>query len=257
MQIVQYINLVKSDSLPGNYGSVYTTSGGYKIPLLPGDDFEADDVAGHGTHTAGSAAGATLKTPAETTGACGGTEVLGCVGGCVDADRSSWGDDVLTSLPSYSHFDVDIDRLCPMLDCDEETDPRCLSDDVAQTLTDHGGMARGAKLAIFDVFAGELGLTDFAGNWLWLPCMEAGCKIHSASLGADNNCLVDSLDIAYDEFMYEVSCRVRKIDPTPEKTNSPVEILHDLLRNGRICFVLETSDVSPLDGRVMSPLLRQ
>lgn len=205
MQIIQYINLVKPDSLPGDHGSAFSTTGGFTIPWLPGDDFEADEVAGHGTHTAGSAAGATLNTPAETATACSGTEVLGCVGGCIDGDRSSFGDDALTTLPSYAHFDVDIDRLCPMADCDEETDPRCLSDDVAQTLTDHGGMAQGAKLAIFDVFHGERGLTQFAGNALWLPCLEAGCKIHSASLGSDDVCVVESLDVLYDEFMYEVS----------------------------------------------------
>lgn len=178
------------------------------------DGFQGDDVEAHGTHTAGSALGATLNNPAETPTACSGTEVPGCVGGCIDADRTSWGDDLLTLLPEFSHFDVDFDRLCPMVDCDDTTDQRCLSDNVGQTLADHGGMAQGAKLAFFDVFADDFSFRQYVGNGLWEPCLEAGCKIHSVSIGADHGCMVHDLDVLYDEFMYNVSCS-REIDLTP------------------------------------------
>lgn len=99
----------------------------------------------------------------------------------------------------------DLDRICPAFGCDEMTEPWCLSDDVGQTLTDHGGMAQGAKLSIFDVFYGIGGYSHLAGNGLWEPCAEAGCKIHSASLGGDTQCEADAITIVYDEFMYKVS----------------------------------------------------
>lgn len=170
-------------------------------------------MEGHGTHTAGSALGSTLNTPAETPTTCGGSEVPGCVGGCIDVDDSSWGDDLLTLPAGYSPFGVDIDRLCPMVDCDEETDQRCLTDNVGQTLADHGGMAQGAKLAFFDVFAGNFSFRSHAGNGLWEPCLVAGCKIHSVSIGASVECEVQKLDILYDDFMYNVSC-IDDTEPT-------------------------------------------
>ena len=212
VQVIQYINAVEADSIPGPVPS--TTSGGKIIVWLPSDGFQGDDVEKHGTHTAGSAVGATLNNPAKTPTTCSGTEVPGCVGGCIDADRSSWGDDLLTLLPDHSHFDVDFDRLCPMVDCDDATDQRCLNDDVGQTLADHGGMAQGAKLAFFDVFAGDASLRQLVGDGLWEPCLEAGCKIHSVSIGADRECTVHDLDVLYDDFMYNVSCRP-KLHLTP------------------------------------------
>ena len=208
--------MVKSDSLNWSHGSSFTTSGGDQHPWLPGDEFEADRVGGHGTHVAGSAAGATFSTPAETTTTCSGSEIPGCVGGCIDPDRTSWGDDLLTSQPDDSLFEADLDRLCPMVDCDDDNDKRCLSDDVGQTLTDNGGMAQGAKLAIFDVFSRDASLYGYPGNGLWVPCLEAGCKIHSMSAGADNFCVVGALDVEYDEFMYQVRT-LRHIDLAPAK----------------------------------------
>eukprot|EP00904_Undaria_pinnatifida_P011011 jgi/Undpi1/703/HiC_scaffold_10.g04167.m1 len=167
-----------------------------KHPWIPAYHFEEDDVEGHGTHVAGSAAGAMLTTPAETSTTCSGTEVPGCVGGCVDPDDAPVG--------------ADLDSLCPMLGCDDTTDERCLSDDVGQTLADHGGMARGAKLAIFDVGVGGDLFFPLVGSDLWKPCLEAGCMIHSLSGGRDDLCEVDALDIEFDTFMHEVHF----IDPT-------------------------------------------
>eukprot|EP00904_Undaria_pinnatifida_P010989 jgi/Undpi1/701/HiC_scaffold_10.g04165.m1 len=194
-KIIQYIDLYKSVVLPGSHGTSSGTSGV--------NHFAEDDVDGHGTHVAGSAAGAMLTTPAETSTACSGTEVPGCVGGCVDLDRTSWGDDLLTLLPDDSRLDADLDSLCPMLGCDDTTDQRCLSDDVGQTLADHGGMAQGAKLAIFDVGGGEDFFFSHVGSDLWQPCLEAGCMIHSMSGGGDDVCAVNALDIEFDTFMHE------------------------------------------------------
>lgn len=164
---------------------------------FPGDRFGDDEKAGHGTHTAGTAAGATLNNPAETT-ECDTGKTLSCAGACIDATGS---DDDLVS--SYYQAD-DIDRQCPFFGCDDDSD-LCLGDDVGVTLAENGGMAQGAKLAIFDVFAGETSLAYYAGNGLWEPCLEAGCKIHSNSWGGDGVCTLSALDILYDEFMYKVN----------------------------------------------------
>lgn len=202
--------MVKTDSVPGSHGTSFHTSGSDQAPWLPGRFFENDDVIGHGTHTAGSVAGASLKTPAETI-TCSEPKELGCVGGCIDRDVPGWSDDLYPTSSSQATWAGDIDRICPAFECDNTTGPSCLSDDVGQTLTEHGGMAQGAKLAIFDAFVGEYALSDYPGNGLWEPCEEAGCKIHSASLGGDIGCEVESLNVVYDDFMYKVSCS-RKID---------------------------------------------
>ena len=194
--------MIKPDSVPGSHGSSFATSNGDRFPWTPAGGFEEDEVAGHGTHTAGSAAGASLNTPAETV-SCDGTKVLGCVGGCIEPDGTRSTDD-LVDYGSQTSYDEDIDRICPMFECDDEAEQWCLSDDVAETLTEHGGMARGAKLAIFDTFSGDLALVDYPGNGLWEPCLEAGCKLHSSSWGGDYMCSVDTLDVVYDDFMYKV-----------------------------------------------------
>ena len=49
------------------------------------------------------------------------------------------------------HDAVDLDRLCPRYDCDGLGEEYCLDDDEGSTLAAHGGIARGAKLAIFDI----------------------------------------------------------------------------------------------------------
>ncbi|CAN0100531.1 unnamed protein product, partial [Ascophyllum nodosum] len=198
-KVIQYINLVKSDSEPSSHGEHYTTEQGEQITWLDAAYFEQDGAAGHGTHTAGSAAGATLNTPAEAV-TCSSPDVLGCVGACI-SDSSAYDDDDLLTYYDPSHS-ADLDRLCPSFDCGEYGEEVCLSEDVEQTLADHGGMAQGAKLAIFDMFYGEVGLGSFAGNGVWEACLEAGCKVHSNSYGADLLCEMSELDLEYDDFMY-------------------------------------------------------
>lgn len=189
VQVIQYIDFIKPDSAAGTESTAYS--------WIPADGFGDDDKAGHGTHTAGTAAGATLNNPAETV-ECAAGQTLSCVGACIDAVGSD--DD----LVAYSYQADDIDRQCPMFGCDDETEP-CLGDDVAATLSENGGMAQGAKLAIFDVASSEDFLSDFAGNNLWEPCLEAGCKIHSGSFGSDGTCELGSMDVVYDDFMYQVT----------------------------------------------------
>lgn len=163
---------------------------------VPGGRFGDDDKAGHGTHTAGTAAGSTLNSPAETTD-CETGKTLSCAGACIDTTGGSDDD-----LVSYYYQVDDIDRICPFFGCDDSE--VCLGDDVGVTLAENGGMAQGAKLAVFDIFAGETSLGTYAGNGLWEPCLEAGCKIHSNSWGFDGVCLLSALDILYDDFMYQV-----------------------------------------------------
>lgn len=181
------------------YVHIYVAS-----PTLPSlllvflvDRFGDDEKAGHGTHTAGTAAGSTINNPAETTD-CEAGRTLSCAGACID-DAGGLDDDL---VPYYHQVD-DIDRICPFFGCDDSE--VCLGDDVGSTLAENGGMAQGAKLAIFDAFAGETSLATYAGNDLWEPCLEAGCKIHSNSWGFDGVCVLSALDILYDEFMYKVS----------------------------------------------------
>ena len=194
---------MKSDSEPSSHGESYTTEQGGQVKWLDAAYFEQDDAAGHGTHTAGSAAGATLNTPAETM-TCYSPDVSGCVGACI-SDSAAYGyDDLLTYY--YQFNSADLDRLCPSFDCGGYDEEVCLSDDVEQTLAEHGGMAQGAKLAIFDMFVDDLaGLGSYAGNGVWEACLEAGCKVHSNSYGGDYLCEMSELDVEYDDFMYNVS----------------------------------------------------
>lgn len=196
MQVIQYIDMVRSDDLESLYGSYFSVSG---VPFawISAEDFGGDDKAGHGTHTAGTAAGSTLNTPAETV-TCEDGQTLSCVGACIDATGSD--DD----LVSYYYQAYDIDRQCPLFGCDDDTEA-CLGDDVGTTLAENGGMAQGAKLSIFDGFYGEFGLMDYAGNGLWEPCVEAGCKIHSNSWGGAGTCDPSASDLLYDDFMYQVT----------------------------------------------------
>ena len=249
MQIIQYINIIKSDLLAGSHGSSWTTSEGDQLPWTPATGFDEDEAAGHGTHTAGSAAGATLNTPAETV-ECDGDKVLGCVGGCIEADGTRSSDDLVTYDYQTSYAE-DIDRICPMFACDDEVEQWCLSDDVGQTLTEHGGMAQGAKLAIFDTFTGDVGLVDYPGNGLWEPCLEAGCKLHSNSWGGDYMCEVDALDLEYDDFMYKVSCG-RNVDPftTTHYTGCTLRVYHCRLRR-----TLLLENIAHAGGLLFDPAL--
>lgn len=179
--------------------------------MVSGVDFNQDDALGHGSHTAGTVAGSTIHDPA-TTMSCTGTEMLGCGGGC-------FSDELEGSSYSLSNFDdaddddytvndtpaASINKLCPMLGCEGGNDDQCLSDDVGETLAEHGGMAQGAKLAVFDMFFGDYSYGDLAGNGLWEACMDAGCKLHSNSYGVDSRCELSALDLMYDDFMHKVS----------------------------------------------------
>lgn len=198
-QIIQYIDLIKSDDIAGSNGDYFTSSEGGQVPWLSATEFGYDTKAGHGTHVAGSAAGAPLNNPAELV-TCEAGKVLSCVGGCIDDDGFITDDLVSTSMAVLT----DIDRLCPAFGCDPETNDLCMSDDVSETLTSNAGMAQGAKLSIFDMFFFEDGLGIFIGNGLWEPCEEAGCKLHSNSWGGDFECQLGPNDVAHDQFMYEV-----------------------------------------------------
>lgn len=68
----------------------------------------------------------------------------------------------------------------------------------------HGGVARGAKLAIFDVAATDSYLSDYAGNDLWRVSEDTGARIHSNSWGALTGCVSQPSAAIYDEYMYEV-----------------------------------------------------
>ena len=92
-----------------------------------------------------------------------------------------------------------------MFGCSDSINDVCLGDDVSKILADHGGMAQGAKLAIFDIFLDIFGLADTAGNGLWEACLDTGCKLHSNSYGSDGLCTLSPMEPEYDDFMYKVS----------------------------------------------------
>lgn len=205
MQLVQYISLLRSDETAAGrvYGDSYVSRSGQRYPWIDADEYHKDYAAGHGTHTAGSALGATISSPANTTN-CPSDRVLSCVGGCIDEDDPSYDD--LVSYSAQAYAPADLDRLCPAFDCDGMSSEVCLSDDTAAVLAEHGGMARGAKLSVFDVFTeGFTFGTYLASNGLWKPPMEIGGKLHSSSWGSSQECRVDTYDVLYDTFMYEVS----------------------------------------------------
>lgn len=154
---------------------------------------------GHGTHTAGSAAGATLNDPPETE-SCSGTDEAGCVGGCLNASYVSALLDAGSTL-------ADFDTWCPQFDCDGYGSDfeYCLDGDVSTTLVENGGMARGAKLAIFDTsLDGNIIWGSLAGTGVWGATDGTGCLLHSNSWGGDSLCTVDSLSLENDEYMWEV-----------------------------------------------------
>lgn len=133
------------------------------------------------------------------------------MGGCIDPDDAD-GDDLVPGDSYYYWYyyppDEDLDRLCPRYGCDGfgEDSVYCLDDDEASTLADHGGVARGAKLAIFDVLDDYTGVgVVMAGRGIWDPAIEAGAKIHSNSWGSSSFCEYDFFDVIADDFMYLVS----------------------------------------------------
>lgn len=150
---------------------------------------------GHGTHTAGSAAGAVLNSPAETD-TCSSDENLGCIGTCLSALEEA------SLLPDGTAM---WDTLCPQFGCDATAGDTCLGADVGETLTENGGVAQGAKISVFDASVdGLLVWASLALNGLWESTDGTDSFVHSNSWGSDNDCNVDSQSVAYDEYMYEV-----------------------------------------------------
>lgn len=199
IQIVQYISLVRPDieGVEQPYGDSFTSTYGNQYPFYETEGFATEEEGGHGSHTAGTAAGATVTSPAQL-GNCAGGEELGCVGSCLNSSYI----DQLTSNEL-----LNIDTMCPNFDCDGAVEdyPYCLTDDVPETLSAHGGVAPGAKLAVYDVSVdGEAIWAVLALNELWMAANETGCVIHSNSWGGDGSCAVDSASEAFDAYMYEV-----------------------------------------------------
>lgn len=160
--------------------------------------FATEFRGGHGSHTAGTAAGAILDSAEELE--CGDGEELGCLGGCLESSVL----DQLVANTSALHFDA----FCPAHGCDGFVSDLCL-DDGLEMLSANGGVAPGAKLAVFDVIPdnGMAVWANLAGNGLWEAAEETGTMVHSNSWGTvDLSCEVDTMSIAFDTYMYEVSC---------------------------------------------------
>ncbi|CAB1111148.1 unnamed protein product [Ectocarpus sp. CCAP 1310/34] len=160
--------------------------------------FHKDTIGGHGTSTAGSAAGAISSQSSLEEEACYGDELPACAGGCISAS------DVEAMLDD-STFDLDV--FCPMYTCDGNTDipsSECLSDDPVENLHQHGGAAPGAQISVFDVsYVGTEVYASWAGNDLWYSAMETGAKIHTNSWGGATLCQLTEKEYMYDMFMYE------------------------------------------------------
>lgn len=204
-KVIQYIELVKADEgADGPASASHTSRDGVTYPFVPTGSFSVEDGLAHGQHVAGTVAGSTLNTPAEVV-PCTGGEVVGCAGGCIPTElpsRNTEADDD-DDGDNSPDSDEDIDRLCPMHGCvGAVEDQQCLGDDVSATLSEHGGMAQGAKIAVMDIFMGRYSYADLAGKGLWEACLNAGCKIHSNSYGVDKRCELSSMDLVYDDFMY-------------------------------------------------------
>lgn len=198
-QVIQYISLVRPDAEGEEqpYGDYFTTTRGSAFPWLDPEGFSTEETGGHGSHAAGTAAGATITSPAQLE-ACTGGDELGCLGSCLDSSD-------IDNLTSDLVFDPD--TLCPRFDCDGygKSLGNCLDDDTAYLLTTNGGVAPGAKLAIFDVsLDGTFVWAELALNGLWEAVNETGCKVHSNSWGGTGVCTVDDLAVSFDEYMYEV-----------------------------------------------------
>lgn len=181
-----------------DYGYYFSASG-----------FGEDLEDGHGTHTAGSAAGATLVTPAATV-TCDDGDFLGCIGTCLTTTEIG----VLLADNALSW-----DTLCPAYSCDD-LGMSCLEDDVSATLTENGGVAQGAKISVFDAsLDGNAVWASWALNGLWDSAIGTESYLHSNSWGGDEFCTVNSESVTYDGYMYEVSepCGAALEDPNKQE----------------------------------------
>lgn len=228
--------MVREDYAGSPYGETFGTQNGGVFSWYDEPGFGLDMEAGHGTHTAGSAAGSTLATPAETVTCEAGSEVS-CVGKCLTTAEATAAaaDNLLTW-----------DTLCPQFDCDG-AGGACLSDDVSETLTDNGGIARGAKIAVFDVsIDGTAVWASLAGNGLWNATEGTGCMLHSNSWGGDLNCNIDSETASFDQFMYEVR---RRCCFTRPYLRRPIPLQLYILSAGRAERYFFLSSISLLNPR--------
>ena len=163
--------------------------------------FHKDTVDGHGTWTAGIAAGSISEKSGFAGETCDDGELPGCAGGCIgasDVDENS------------NNGMFDLDTFCPMYDCDGNgfTYPYCLGDDPVETLYQHGGVAPGAQIAVFDAsYTGVEMYAHYGGNLVWEAARDTGAKIHSNSYGYETFCQLTEAEFLYDTFVYEVRCR--------------------------------------------------
>ncbi|CAM9894313.1 unnamed protein product [Scytosiphon promiscuus] len=160
--------------------------------------FHKDTVGGHGTWTAGSAAGSISQSGACTEAACYDDELPGCAGGCIPASEMEF-------MQDNGVFDLDL--YCPTYGCDGTAGVAlsyCLSDDTAGTLLQNGGVAPGAQISVFDMsYTNDDGYAHVAGNLVWDSASETGAKIHSNSWESITYCQLTELEILYDTYMYE------------------------------------------------------
>lgn len=99
-------------------------------------------------------------------------------------------------------------RLLPQYDCDGFQLEYCLGDDRSETLTEAGGVARGAKIAVLDL-GGSDGLQPITGGYMWEASSPTEARLHSASWGfPDEPCEVDEASISFDLWAYEVRRRL-------------------------------------------------
>lgn len=191
--------LAKPPSVADDDDSTQFTAYGNQYEWYDAEVFETDTVEGHGSFTAGTAAGATMNTPAQTE-YCHYGERLTCFGTCMEEDE-------IDQKTEDIYWDFDL--FCEEFDCDGTGDAyeSCIEEDTATLLAKNGGVAQGAKLAIFDVAAdGDSVWAMLGGNWLWNATLGTGTMVHSNSWGGDNGCFMDSLSERFDEYMFDVSC---------------------------------------------------
>ncbi|CAM9477835.1 unnamed protein product, partial [Choristocarpus tenellus] len=184
-KVVQYIDFVRTN-LSGDSGAERD----------PADGFGIDLEDGHGTHVGGSAAGSTLHSPPVIV-ECDVGEELVCSGKCVARANIAY-------MQNNGVFDID--TYCPDYDCDgvDAGSPNCLGNDRASTLSEHEGMAPGAKIAVFDLSGdGDFILSTLLGNGLWEAANDTGAKIHTNSWGGDYLCDLDSDSTLYDGYLSE------------------------------------------------------
>lgn len=162
--------------------------------------FDQDTYNGHGSWAAGIAAGATDMGSPFLTQTCSRDEVPMCVGGCMSTAEA-------TEYLANGIFDGE--TFCPTYDCDGygAASDYCFQSDALETLAQNSGIARGARLAIFDYsYTGDDSYVYLAGNFVWYSAFGTDAKIHSNAWGYVYTCEVTEFEILYDTFMYEVSC---------------------------------------------------